>query len=76
MFVAWFVALPVVAAAPVQIFYTGSDPYLYHNRSSAAAVCTSTAGRFPRLCDKAELEGYSLCAVLVFEQYFALEACF
>eukprot|EP01050_Picozoa_sp_SAG11_P021243 SAG11_NODE_3740_length_2255_cov_2.157236_1_plen_254_part_00 len=43
--------------------YTGSDPYEFANRSSAAAACAATAGRFPRLCDKAELEGYTLCAV-------------
>ena len=41
---------------------TPPSPYAYPNRSVAAAACAATQD-YPRLCAKAELAGYSDCAV-------------
>ena len=61
----WIGANVSLAAAPSHNafdgLYTGCNPYRYANRSAAAAACVATG--LPRLCDKAEIEGYSNCAV-------------
>eukprot|EP01048_Picozoa_sp_COSAG05_P009293 COSAG05_NODE_753_length_7528_cov_4.065823_7_plen_77_part_00 len=55
-------SVPQIEMIGVEAWHgTPPTPYVFPNRSAAAAGCMATINH-PRLCNKAELYGFSMCA--------------